>query len=207
VPSRAPIHKGPDGNIWFAENDVGDPGSHVVGIGRITPRGHITSFSLPATVGRAAVVGITLGPDRALWFTVVRYTTAGDADAGVVGHITTSGAVTLYPLPREIPTPIHTHEELRSGFANQVMLALPWMRNHLGGHGQGREEQALPEPFARLALGLAAVINEFIVSLAIERDASLVRVTDRRPSRGASVSVDESDFVPASMARDDDIPF
>jgi len=98
-------------------------------------------------------------------------------------------------------------EELRSGFSNQVMLALPWMRNHLGGHGQGREEQALPEPYARLALGLAAVVNEFIVGLAVERDASLVKVTDQRPSGAASVSVDESDFVPAPTARDDDIPF
>jgi hypothetical protein len=98
-------------------------------------------------------------------------------------------------------------EDLRSGFANQVMLALPWMRNHLGGHGQGREEQALPEPYARLALGLAAVVNEFIVGLAIERDASLVKVTDQRQSRVVSVSLDESDFMPSPMARDDDIPF
>jgi len=98
-------------------------------------------------------------------------------------------------------------EELRSGFADRVMLALPWMRNRLGGHGQGREEQALPEPYARLALGLAAVVNEFIVGLAIERDASLVKVTDQRPSGAASVSVDESDFVPAPVAGDDDIPF
>jgi hypothetical protein len=98
-------------------------------------------------------------------------------------------------------------EELRGGFANQVMLALPWMRNHLGGHGQGREERALPEPYARLALGLAAVVNEFIVGLAIERDASLVKVTDQHPLRVASVSVDELDFMPSPMARDDDIPF
>jgi hypothetical protein len=98
-------------------------------------------------------------------------------------------------------------EELCGGFANQVMLALPWMRNHLGGHGQGREEQALPEPYARLALGLAAVVNEFIVALAIERDASLVKVTDQRPSTAASVTIDEADFMPAPMAGDDDIPF
>ena len=100
-------------------------------------------------------------------------------------------------------------EELRGGFASQVMLALPWMRNHLGGHGQGREEQSLPEPYARLALGLAAAVNEFIVALAIERDASLVKVTDQRPPSAATVTIDESDFMPAPMAGagDDDIPF
>jgi hypothetical protein len=45
------------------------------------------------------------------------------------------------------------------------------------------------------------------VRLAIERDASLVKVTDQRPSRVAGVSVDESDFLPSPMAKDDDIPF
>ena len=100
-------------------------------------------------------------------------------------------------------------EDLRGGLASQVMLALPWMRNHLGGHGQGGEEQALPEPYARLAVGLAAVVNEFIVALAIERDASLVRVTDQRASNGASITVAEADFLsaPIAGAGDDDIPF
>ena len=101
-------------------------------------------------------------------------------------------------------------EELRGGFTSQVMLALPWMRNHLGGHGQGRNEQPLPEPYARLALGLAAAVNEFIVAFAIERDSTLVRATDERASSAASVvAIDESDFMPAPMAAagDEDIPF
>lgn len=95
-------------------------------------------------------------------------------------------------------------DELRGGFTSQVMLALPWMRNHLGGHGQGRDELPLPEPYARLALGLAAAFNEFIVGLAIERDSSLARVTDQRPSSVESSA--EADYVPAALA-DDDIPF
>jgi hypothetical protein len=99
-------------------------------------------------------------------------------------------------------------EELRGGFASQVMLALPWMRNHLGGHGQGRDEKPLPDPYARLALGLAAVFDEFIVGLAIERDSSLVRVTDQRAASAGDVTVDESDFVLFPTAGgDDDIPF
>jgi len=87
-------------------------------------------------------------------------------------------------------------EELRGGFASQVMLALPWMRNHLGGHGQGRDELPLPEPYARLALGLAAAFNEFIVGLAVERDSSLVRVTDQRSSLVEPLT--EADFASVS---------
>jgi hypothetical protein len=99
-------------------------------------------------------------------------------------------------------------EELRGGFVSQVMLALPWMRNHLGGHGQGRDEKPLPEPYARLALGLAAVFDEFVVGLAIERDSSPARVTDQRSASAEDVPVDESDFAlfPAASG-DDDIPF
>lgn len=99
-------------------------------------------------------------------------------------------------------------EEERGGFTSQVLLALPWMRNHLGGHGQGRDEQSLPDPYARLALGLAAAFNEFIVALAIERDSTLARATDQHASRGEEVLVDESDFVPVPRAGgDDDIQF
>ena len=88
------------------------------------------------------------------------------------------------------------------------MLALPWMRSYMGRHGQGRGERPLPEPYARLALGLAAVFDEFIVGLAIERDSSLARVTDQRSARAEDIPVDEADFVlfPAASG-DNDIPF
>jgi hypothetical protein len=77
----------------------------------------------------------------------------------------------LFALDKNFPQPIVS---VLSDF--QVMLALPRVRNHLGSHGQGREEQSLPEPYARLALRLAAVVNEFIVALAIEPNLR------RRPS-------------------------
>ncbi|HEY3830048.1 MAG TPA: hypothetical protein VGL57_12715 [Solirubrobacteraceae bacterium] len=88
------------------------------------------------------------------------------------------------------------------------MRALPWMRSYMGRHGQGRDERPLSEPYARLALGLAAVFDEFIVGLAIERDSSLVRVTDQRSARAEDIPVDEADFVlfPAASG-DNDIPF
>jgi hypothetical protein len=95
-------------------------------------------------------------------------------------------------------------EDQRGGFAKQVVGALPWMRNRLGGHGQGREAQPVSEPYARLALGLAAVFNEFIVTLAIAQDGSLVE-TVPSPTQG---TLTEESFQPVSPgAGDEDIPF
>jgi hypothetical protein len=92
-------------------------------------------------------------------------------------------------------------EELRTGFASQVLMALPWMRNRLGGHGQGRDTHSVGDPYARLAVGLAAVFNEFVVALAIERDASLAITAEPTPPA-------ETEFQPAPFGgADDDIPF
>ena len=101
-------------------------------------------------------------------------------------------------------------DKLRGGFVGQVMLALPWLRNNLGGHGQGKGTQPLPEPYARLAVGLAAVFNEFIVGLAIERDSSLIKPSEESPSSGPDILIDDGDFVTAPIAgsaADEDIPF
>jgi hypothetical protein len=100
-------------------------------------------------------------------------------------------------------------EEQRSGFAKQVVGALPWMRNRLGGHGQGKEAQPVGEPYARLALGLAAVFNEFIATLARERDSSLVvaESSDEVLFSPPPEPVTEQSFLPSGVAGDDDIPF
>jgi hypothetical protein len=95
-------------------------------------------------------------------------------------------------------------EDQRGGFAKQVVGALPWLRNRLGGHGQGREAKPLSTPYARLALGLAAVFNEFIVTLAIERDRSLVETL---PSPAQELPTEQSFQPVSSGAGDDDIPF
>lgn len=99
-------------------------------------------------------------------------------------------------------------EEMRGGFAKVVMGALPWIRNRLGAHGQGRETQPVDEAYARLALNLAAVLNEFVVTLAIERDNSLVPVaTPQPPAPQPPEPITEQDFLPPIGAGDDDIPF
>jgi hypothetical protein len=95
-------------------------------------------------------------------------------------------------------------EDQRGGFAKQVVGALPWLRNRLGGHGQGREAQPVSEPYARLAFGLAAVFNEFIATLARERDSSLAQ--EQVPPVPKTLIAEQA--VPVSSgAGDDDIPF
>src|SRR5712692_6892750 len=54
------ITAGPDGNLWFTEKVSSQ-------IGRITPQGKISEFSLPTPNGFPE--GITAGPDGNLWFT------------------------------------------------------------------------------------------------------------------------------------------
>jgi len=76
----AGIAAGPDGNLWFTEND-----RHM--IGRITPTGTLTEFPL-ANVPEP--LQIAAGPDGNMWFTENK----GDA----IGRITMSGVVTEYAL-------------------------------------------------------------------------------------------------------------
>jgi hypothetical protein len=55
------ITTGPDGALWFTEEEIGNA------IGRITTAGVITEFPVPT--GNSFPMGITMGPDGALWFT------------------------------------------------------------------------------------------------------------------------------------------
>jgi hypothetical protein len=71
------ITNGPDGNLWFAEQD-GEK------IGRINPTTHeITEFPIPT--GGGAPRAITAGPDGNLWFA------QGNGD---IGRITPTGTIT-----------------------------------------------------------------------------------------------------------------
>ncbi len=72
------ITKGPDGNLWFTEQNPFSSDE----IGRITPSGTITEFPLPTP--QSGLDGITTGPDGNLWFaewardTIGRMSPAGD---------------------------------------------------------------------------------------------------------------------------------
>ena len=73
------ITAGPDGNLWFIEND----GNR---IGRITPAGVITEF--PGLRRESFPVGIAAGPDGNMWFT--------EQLADRIGRMTTAGVVTEF---------------------------------------------------------------------------------------------------------------
>ena len=74
------ITAGPDGNLWFTEQN----GNR---IGRITTAGVVTEFSAGITAA-AAPTGITAGPDGNLWFT--------EFNGNRIGRITTAGVVTEF---------------------------------------------------------------------------------------------------------------
>lgn len=73
---------GPDGDMWFAESNVGQ-------LARISmPAGPVTEF--PLLSASEQPIGVTTGADGNLWFI--------DANVGIVGKMTTAGAVTEYQL-------------------------------------------------------------------------------------------------------------
>src|SRR5579872_1341690 len=79
------ITSGPDGNLWFTENYASGAQTQ---IGRITPSGVTTYFSVPSGSSEG---GITAGPDGNLWFTEYR--------TNKIGRITTGGAFTEFSIP------------------------------------------------------------------------------------------------------------
>lgn len=78
--------KGPDGNVWFTENNANK-------IGKIVTGGTIAEFTVPSPNSEPAT--ITNGPDGNMWFVGVDPNTADEKP----GKVTTGGAVTIYPIP------------------------------------------------------------------------------------------------------------
>src|SRR6266704_2097659 len=78
----AGIGSGPDGNLWFTE----DEGNK---IGRITPKGTISQFPIPTV--DSWPYDIALGPDGNLWFS--------EEDASKIGRITPKGTISEFPIP------------------------------------------------------------------------------------------------------------
>jgi virginiamycin B lyase len=96
------ITKGPDGNVWFTEDQANR-------IGRITPDGTITEFPIEPPIfdadGDYRYVGpdaITTGPDGNLWYTAtfggppMEGTNTLAKGAGAIGRITPKGTVTQF---------------------------------------------------------------------------------------------------------------
>ena len=81
-------------------------------------------------------------------------------------------------------------EDIRPGFAHQVMLTVSFLRNKLGGHGQGSVVTEVPMAYGTLAVQLAAAIHNFLIS----------KHHENRPDRAAPQEAGES-------LADDEIPF
>jgi streptogramin lyase len=82
------IAAGPDGNLWFTDQNGNQ-------VGRITPAGTVTKFTLPTPGSEPAQ--IATGPDGNLWFS--------ERVATKIGRITPTGAITEFPVPTANSTP------------------------------------------------------------------------------------------------------
>jgi streptogramin lyase len=101
------ITVGPDGNLWYARLRGR--------IGRVTPAGAITEFTVPAPAqGGPSFLGeITSGPDGALWFI--------EHQGGRVGRVTTSGSFTMHANPgADQPMDIVTGPDGRIWFTDRA---------------------------------------------------------------------------------------
>jgi len=77
-------------------------------------------------------------------------------------------------------------EGARAGFRDQVLQALPFLRNKLGGHGQGSDVVEVPKAYADLAVHLAGSFIQFVIN----------RATACKPKEAVS-----------SFSDKDDVPF
>ena len=100
---------------------------------------------------------------------------------------------------------------LRQPFIREVLEALPWMRNELGGHGQGEAQIDVPRAYAQLAADLASSFSHFLISLKLERDGDLqptLTIEDAPATDPRAVeAVDTVSDFSFSGGTDDDIPF
>ena len=80
--SPVDITAGPDGALWFAADTK---------IGRVTPAGNFSFYTIPVNAGAdAAANSIASGPDGALWLTL---------GSGKIGRITVDGVISTFPIP------------------------------------------------------------------------------------------------------------
>ena len=93
LPSPYGIAVGPDGAVWFTEENTGR-------IGRMTASGELTVFNIPnpsqippESAGGPSPRDIVAGPDGSMWFT--------DPGDESIGRVTLAGEITEYPIPAQ----------------------------------------------------------------------------------------------------------
>jgi virginiamycin B lyase len=94
---------GSDGNLWFSNHTTAPVTSSTgsIAIGRITPTGGFTEYSLSPKVSGTSTV--TAGPDGNLWFSEQGSFAYGST--GQIGEITPAGAITEFPLTPGVSGP------------------------------------------------------------------------------------------------------
>ncbi len=79
-------------------------------------------------------------------------------------------------------------EYVRNGFMDQVLKALPFLRNKLGGHGQGAAVVDIPPAYGDLAIQIAAAFQNFLITKHLERSPAPVTPL---PAKNAPSSLDD----------------
>jgi streptogramin lyase len=129
-----PAVTGPDGNVWFVGGALsGENGDREV-VGRVTPAGKITLYSIPGNPGEG-FDGIAAGPGGYVWFSVGTGDTIGRLTPG-------TGHMELFPVhvPTASPsaTPVHTQTiDMVSGPGGDIWFDV----SQVGGAGSGSDGQ------------------------------------------------------------------
>ncbi|MCE7026489.1 AbiJ-NTD4 domain-containing protein [Jiella avicenniae] len=89
----------------------------------------------------------------------------------------------------DLPTP-------KARAAAKALMSVAILRNELGGHGQGAAVMEVPQPYAELAVHLAAAINFFVVTQHLKR----------KPPESEKAEPTEHGYTSAREL-DDEIPF
>lgn len=79
-------------------------------------------------------------------------------------------------------------ESVRSGFMDQVLKTLPFLRNKLGGHGQGAAVVDIPPAYGDLAIQIAAAFQNFLITKHLERSPAPALPP---PTKNAPSSLDD----------------
>ena len=109
------LTRGPDGNMWFADDGLNSEGRNL--IGQITPAGIVKEYAIPSKPLLTAPENIEEGPlvvaagaEADVWFTDEREDEAGN---NFIGRITSSGHITELPVPTGSGMNIPTHSAPR----------------------------------------------------------------------------------------------
>ncbi|HEY6730176.1 MAG TPA: hypothetical protein VI039_04040 [Solirubrobacterales bacterium] len=82
---------GPDGNLWFAGIRYLGGGGFADLVGKVTPSGQVTEYTVGVHPANVGLSDIAVGPDGNLWFT--------EGGRPKVGRITSAGQITEFSLP------------------------------------------------------------------------------------------------------------